>query len=218
VRLHRGGRLRGWLGHLLGGDAALGDRIWRRCLHGLGALVLVYYLLPPGFFVVLSNAAVLLLALGAVLLLEGLRWYGRLDLPTIRPFERDRVASFAYFAVALVAAVLLFPTPIAVAVVLGTALVDPLIGEMRLSERARRGLPAVPIAVYALLAFACFRGIGEWGWGFAAGAAVLAAALAIAVERLRARHLDDDLTMTIVPGAVLTVLLLAQPALTGLGR
>ncbi len=186
-------------------------------MHGLGAVVLVYFLVPAGFFVVLPNVAVLLLALGVVLFLEGLRRYGRIDLPTIRTFERDRVASFAYFAVALVAAVLLFPMPIAVAVVLGTAFVDPLIGEMRLSARARRGVPSVPIAVYAILALACFRAIGGWSWGFAAGAAVIASALAIAVESLRARHLDDDLTMTIVPGAVLTVLVLAMPALTGLG-
>ncbi|HEV2166748.1 MAG TPA: hypothetical protein VGS23_07245, partial [Thermoplasmata archaeon] len=185
MRLHREGRLRGWLGRRFGGDAELGERIWRRCLHVLGAGVLVYYIVPPGFFRVVPNPVALLLALLMVLLLDALRLRGHVELPTIRPFERSRLASFAYFAIGLVLAVLLFPEAIAVAVVLGTALVDPLIGELRLSESARRAYPSVPLLAYGAIAFGAFLGVGGWSWEASALAAGAAAALAVGVERLR---------------------------------
>jgi hypothetical protein len=218
VRLHREGRFRGWLGRRFGGDVALGERIWRRCLHLFAALVLLYYFVPPGYFRILPNPAVLLLALLVILVLELMRWKAGLELPTIRPFEVGRVASFAYFAVAVVAAVLFFPKPVAVAVVLGTALIDPLIGEMRLRREAMRAYPSAPIAAYALIGFVALRWVGNWSYPSAAVVAALAGVLAVGVERVRYRHLDDDLTMTLVPGVVLTVLVLVAPGVTALGR
>ncbi|MCI4357835.1 MAG: hypothetical protein L3J95_05695 [Thermoplasmata archaeon] len=217
VRLHREGRFRGWLGRRFGGDLSLGERIWRRCLHLFGALVLLYYLVPSGFFRVLPNPAVLLLALAVILLVELLRWKAGLELPTIRPFEVGRIASFAYFAVAVVAAVLFFPKPVAVAVVLGTALIDPLIGELRLIRSKPTAYPAAPLVAYALIAFLALRWVGNWTVLSAVLAAGLAALLAVGVERVRYRHLDDDLTMTLVPGIALTILLLVTPGAAVLG-
>ncbi|MCI4348707.1 MAG: hypothetical protein L3J93_00585 [Thermoplasmata archaeon] len=212
MQLHRGGRWRAWLGRQFGGETELGDRIWRRCLHLIGALVLVYYLLPTGFFVVLPNSRVLLLALFLVLLLEALRILGRIELPTIRPHEHERVASFAYYAVALVAAVLLFPEPIAIAVVLGTAIVDPVIGELRRLPKPRPAQPVLPLLVYSGLAFAALRGIGGWGVHPAILATGIAAVAAVGIESLRMRSLDDDLTMTLVPGVILTTIVWLVPS------
>ena len=218
MRLHRGGRLRGWLGRRLGGGPELGERAWRRVLHGTGSLVLLYFLVPANFFVVVPKYVVLLAALVAVLAVEGARWRALVELPTIRPHEAGRVASFAYFAVGLTAAVLLFPEAVAVAVVLGTALVDPLIGELRSSGRAARLYPSVPLVSYAALAAASFLVVGGWGWISSAVLAAFAAALAVGVERLRYAHLDDDLTMTIVPGVALAVLLaFGGYGVTGIG-
>ena len=199
------GRFRRRLAQLLGRPELEGDRLWRRLLHVAGAFVLVYDLLPRGFFVVLTNEEVLLLALAAVLLLEAVRLTRGLALPTLRPYEARRPASFAFYAVALVVAVLLFPEPIAVAVVLGTALVDPLVGELR-GRRPEGGVnPAVPLGVYFALAFGAFVAVGRWPLGDAAALAVLAAGLGVGAERLRYRWLDDDLTMTLVPACALWV-------------
>lgn len=217
MRLHRDGRFRSWLGHRLGGGPELGDRIWRRCLHGAGAAVLVYYLLPVDFFRIIPNWAVLLAALGVVLLLEALRWTAGVELPTIRPHERERIASFAYFALGLVAAVLLFPKAIAVAVVLGTALVDPMIGEIRHRPAAHRLYPSLPLAAYGVMGFAAFRWVGVWSFAAAVVGAIAAALIAVGVERVRAQHLDDDLTMTIVPGALLTIVVVVVPWTTAFG-
>jgi hypothetical protein len=217
VRLHRGGRWRAWLGARLGGDVELGDRAWRRCLHGTGALLLVYYLVPPGTFVVLTNPEALLIALAAALGLEASRWLFGLELPTLRAHENDRPASFAYFALALVLALLLFPRPVAVAVVLGAAFVDPLIGELRLRPSARAAYPVLPVLVYAGLAAVSFHWVGGFSLPATAALALAAGVIGVAAERPRLRYLDDDFTMVIVPGAILALLLFLVPGLAGVG-
>jgi hypothetical protein len=202
-RLHTGGRFRTWLGARLGGDFALGDRAWRRILHGLGAAVLVYFALPTDFFVIVPKVYVLIAALAAVLSLEGLRHAVGLDIPTIREYERERIGSFAVFAVAIVAVILIFPEPIAAAVILGAAIADPVAGELR-----RRPSPAgldiaLPFAVYAALAFVGLAVLGNWPPPESGVLALFAAALAIAVERPKVWWLDDDMVMTLVPAFAL---------------
>jgi hypothetical protein len=206
LRLHRGGQFRRWLASAFGRPEAEANEIWRRLIHGTGALVLVYYLLPPGFFVVVPNAAALLLALGAVVVLEGLRLGLGVELPTLRAYEAHRPASYVFYAVGLAAAVLLFPPPIAAAVVLGTAFVDPLAGELR--RRRGTGPPSlvVPWAVYTALATAALVYAGRWPWELALGLGGVGAGVAVAVERWRFRWLDDDLTMTVAPALVLYAL------------
>jgi dolichol kinase len=206
LRLHRSGRFRTWLGTRLGGDLELGDRVWRRVLHGLCAAVLVYYLLPDAFFIIAPKEVVLVAALLAVLVLELMRHFAGLELPTIRPYEQKRIASFAFFAIAIVLAVLLFPEPIAAAVVLGTALVDPLAGELRVAGVRRATLWAAPMVAYAGLAFVGLALVGRWPIPDALGLAVLAAPIAVAVERPKSAWVDDDLAMTFVPAIVLYVL------------
>jgi hypothetical protein len=203
LRLHGKGRFRAWLGRQFGGDAVLGDRIWRRVLHGLCAIVLLYYLIPENFFLLAPKWVVLLAALALVLCLEGLRHVAGLELPTICAYEQRRVASFAFFAIALVLAVLLFPIPVAAAVVLGTALVDPLAGELRVARVGPVAQWGVPIAAYFGLALAGLTLIGRWPTGLSIGIALIAAPIAIAVERPKGRWLDDDLLMTLVPAVVL---------------
>ncbi len=203
VKLHSEGRFRRWLGARLGGGFEAGDRAWRRILHAAGAAILVYYPLPNGFFLVLPKLDVLLAALAAILLLEVLRHAVALELPTIRPYESKRVGSYVFYAIALVGAVVLFPEPIGAAVVLGTAFVDPLAGELRLSATARGWYPAAPLAVYAGLAFLGLAVLGGWPALDAVPLAVLAAALGVAAERPKYGWFDDDLVMTFVPAVAL---------------
>jgi hypothetical protein len=202
-RLHRRGRFRRWLGARFGKDEVWGDRLWRRIVHTLGAAVLLYYAVPVDFFVIAPKAEVLLAVLVAVLVLEGLRHSVGLELPTIRPYEQHRIASFVFYAIALAGVVLLFPLPIAAAAVLGTALVDPIAGGLRESERWRRLYPAVPFAVYIVLAFAGLSGIGGWPALRSLPLALLAAVVGLAAEYPKIPWIDDDLAMTFAPALVL---------------
>jgi hypothetical protein len=205
LRLHRQGRFRRWLGAQFGHDEAWGDRALRRIVHTFGAAVLIYYMIPTDFFVIAPKEYVLLAALAVVLVLETLRHVASLELPTIRQLERRRVASFAFYAVALVGAILLAPLPIAAAVILGTAFVDPLAGSLRESDRYRRFYPALPFGTYAALAFVGLAGIGGWPELVCVPLALLAAAVGVAAEYPKMTWLDDDLLMTAAPAVVLYV-------------
>ena len=203
LRLHRGGKFRRWLGKRLGGDFERGDRIWRRTLHVVGAIALVYYALPTDFFVIAPKVYVLLAALAAVYVVEGLRHAAGLELPTIRPYEQGRVGSFAIFGTAIVVAILFFPLAIACAVVLGTAVADPVAGELRRDPRYRRVDAVAPFAVYSVLAFVGLAPLGGWPLLPSVGLALGAGAVAVAVERPKVWWVDDDLVMTLVPALAL---------------
>jgi hypothetical protein len=213
LKFHTGGRLRRWIGARLGGDFELGDRAYRRFLHCLGALVLLYFVLPRRLIGWFTTEELLLIGLGLVLLLELLRWTLGVELPTIRSYERARIASYTFYAVALVVAVLLFPLPVALVVVLGTAFVDPLIGEIRHSDRWRSTYPWFPGAVYVLLGASSLILATHWSPFAAVLAAGIAGVIALAVERPRIPQLDDDLAMTLVPGLVLVALIYFFPAI-----
>ncbi len=212
LKFHTGGRLRRWIGARLGGDFELGDRIYRRILHCLGALVLLYFVLPRRLAAWFTTEELLLIGLGLVLVLECLRWLAGVELPTIRPYEKARIASYTFYAVALVVAVLLFPLPVALVVVLGTAFVDPLVGELRASSRWRTSYPWVPGAVYVLLGAGALVGVTHWAPFAAVLAAGIAGVLALLVERTKIPQIDDDLAMTLVPGLVLVGLMYFAPA------
>lgn len=181
----------------------LGNRAWRRILHAGGALVLVYYVIPTNFFLIAPKADILLALLTAVILIEILRHAAGLELPTLRPYETHRVASFAFYATALTLAVLLFPLPIAAAVVLGTSIIDPVAGELRSQSSSRLLSVGIPLGGYALLAFVGLAAIGGWPASMSALLAVAAAALAIVCERPRYKWVDDDFVMTLVPALFL---------------
>jgi hypothetical protein len=205
VRLHRQGRFRRWLGARFGHDEVWGDRMLRRIVHTSGAAILLYYLFPTDFFLIAPKEYILLAALLAAFVIEALRHAADLELPTIRPFERRRVASYVFYAVALVGAILLAPLPIAAAVILGTALIDPLAGGLRESDRLRRLYPAVPYAGYALLAFVGLALLGGWPVALCVPLALFAAAVGLAAEYPKMTWLDDDLLMTAAPAVALYV-------------
>jgi hypothetical protein len=215
LRLHTGGKFRSWLGRRFGGDAELGDRVWRRILHGLGVLVLLYYILPARFFILLTTEEVLLVALLTILALEALRLFAGLEMPTIREYERRRMASYAFYAIALSVTVLVFPPVIGVVVVLGVAFVDPLIGELRRRPGLAWSHWLVPIVVYIGLATAALVLAFAWDPVAAFEIGVLLAVVAVAVERPRIQFLDDDIAMTLVPAVLFALILYVVPGLPG---
>ncbi|GEM_PF-398336 len=214
VRLHRGGRVRAWIG-ARAGDPSAGDRILRRLFHAAGALVLLVYLLPGDLFVVLPTRVVLVLALLAILALEAARLARGVELPMLRPWEVDarRPGSYVYFAVALVVAVLWLPPALGTAVVLGGAWADPLAGILRGRAAPRPVAFGLPALFYGALATASLALVGHWVLGAAIGAGLLAGAVGSLVEGPRWRWIDDDLLVVLVPAVLLAALVALWPGL-----
>lgn len=211
-RLHRDRAFRRWLGTRAGGDDTLGDRLLRRGFHLGAAIALAYYVLPADTFVFVTTEELLLLGLAVVLVLEALRLGGVLEIPTLRHYEAGRPASYAFYAVAIVVAILVFPEPIAVVVVLGTAVIDPLIGELRLVPRlARQWYPLGPLFAYAVLAVVGLALVGRWAIEPTLAGAVIGSVIAVAAERPKIGGVDDDLAMTLAPAAALVAVALVLP-------
>ncbi len=214
VRLHRGGRVRGWIG-ARAGDPSAGDRILRRLFHAAGALVLAVYLLPAEFFIILPTRVVLLVALGAILALEAARLARGIELPMLRPWEADarRPGSYVYFAVALVVAVLWLPAALGVAVVLGGSWADPLAGVLRDRSVGRWTAFVAVTLFYAGLAAGALYWVGHWSVLSAIGAGLAAGIAGTLVEGPKWKWIDDDLLIVLVPAVLLAALVAVWPGL-----
>jgi dolichol kinase len=174
-------------------------------MHALGAAVIVYYVIPTDFFIIAPKADILLTLLAIIFLLEALRHTVGLELPTVRPYEAHRIGSYVFYSLALVIAVLVFPEPIGAAVALGTAIVDPIVGELRQRHQPTSVTVGVPLVAYWLLAITGLAGVGHWPWAISAALAAVAAPIGVASERPKWPWLDDDLVMTVVPALFLYV-------------
>jgi hypothetical protein len=176
----------------------------RRCAHMSIALSPVYYLAPEELPVVeVPREALLLLFLSSVVLFEHFRLRRRISVVGLRPHECDSVASFVWAAAGITVALWLFPMWIAVAAVVGMALVDPLAGELRAAHASVSVSLLVPFVAYFAICAGLFLFSREFGAAAALVMSAVGAAVAVAAEAADVRFVDDDLLMIVVPGAVL---------------
>jgi dolichol kinase len=179
----------------------------RRTVHVLIAVTPLYYLLPDTLpYVDLHRSVVLLAGAAIVGTLETARLTFEFRLPGLRPYEERRVASYAWAAAGVLAALWLLPEDIASASIVGMAFTDPLIGELRSRGFGDWHSVSLPFAVCVLscasmyLLFA-YRGLSELVVLSAVGALA-----AVGVERWKNHVLDDDFLMIVVPGAIASAL------------
>lgn len=187
----------------------------RRFVHALVALAPIYYLLPDDLpYVGLRRWVLLVLLIAGIFAFEGLRLWKKFTVLGLRPHERDRLASHAWAAAGLVIVLWVVPEKdIASAAIVGWALVDPLMGEMRGRKMRSRSVVAVSAAAYFVLALALFalwnmRPIAEM-----AALCALGAAVAIPSEYLKVRFVDDDFMMSVAPAFAMLALSLAVASL-----
>ena len=180
----------------------------RRLVHCLVALAPLYYLLPvelPGVPVrrwhLLIAFFVLVMAFEALRLRRGVTFLG------LRPHERHSIASFAWAAAGITAALWLMPMEIATPVLIGMGLVDPMIGEMRRIGASPPFRVLLPLVVYAVICIVTLSLMVEGQAGAIIAISVLGAALAIGAERLRLPGgIDDDFLMIVVPGSMMSIM------------
>ncbi len=185
------------------------DVMVRRCAHLSVALAPVYYLIPEELPLTEAPREVLLFFfLSGVVLFDNFRLRRRIALTGLRPHECDSVASFVWAALGITIALWLFPMWIAIAVVVGMAVVDPLAGELRTARASPALSLSVPIAVYFGISAAALLLSGEFDTLVAIGLSAIGAILAVGAEAADIRCVDDDLLMIVVPGFALTALTL----------
>jgi len=176
----------------------------RRAVHVGLVFSLVYYLMPVDLPVLGLRRWVLLIGFIAVILgFEVYRLRKNMVFLGLRPHEKNQIASFAYAATGLVMVMWLFPHEIAAVSVIGLALIDPLLGELR-----RLRIPTVvkvllPMGGYWLIALSVlhFAGGREIWEELTMGAAAML--VAIPSEWFKIEYVDDDFLMLLTPAIVM---------------
>ena len=182
--------------HNNGMDPKLRARILRRGIHISSAGLLTYYLVPPDMWGLGPGRELLVLTfLIPILAFEAFRQTHRPEIDGMRENEKRRISAVAWGAIGMAVALVLFPQKYVVPCVLGMALIDPLIGELRTGlPRAYPVLPAVLYLGICLLT------------GLAIFPALLAMSVALAAEAPKIASVDDDFRMLVAPLVALVLL------------
>jgi dolichol kinase len=111
------------------------DAHWyRRAFHAFGASFLFYYMLPDENWINLLKFWVPPLIVVFAIILEILRLKGRVSSDHflgLRMYEKNRIGSYVFFAVAILILLRFFPQQIAIPCILCACLADPIMGEVR---------------------------------------------------------------------------------------
>ncbi len=178
----------------------------RRLTHVLIALAPLYYSVPVDLpYVGLRRWVLLVAFFAAVSAFEAVRLWKGITFLGLRPHERNQIASFAWAAAGITLVLWLFPHEVATAALIGMAIVDPLIGELRDSIDTRIAVPASS-CVYFVLCISVMLLSSEISFLFAGALASVGTAVAIASENLKTKYVDDDFMMAVLPAVAMTAL------------
>jgi hypothetical protein len=137
-----------------------------------------------------------------VFLFEKLRIRMRLVLFAQRFHEATHISAFGWTMLSL--GIILFFLPSAtfsIPIVATCAIVDPLLGEMRLQNMKKELIISIGVVVALLIWFLC-----AWIYHFPAWISVIIAPITVAVEWPSLKWIDDNALMLLVPFFIILVL------------
>ena len=185
---------------------------YRRVFHAFGASFVFYYMLPNVDWVNLLKFWVPPVIVIIAITLEILRLKGKISSDHffgLRMYEKDRIGSYVFFAVAILILLRFFPQQIAIPCILCACLADPIMGEIRNRFGMRHA--------YILGFFICmFFFIITW---YKADirlillVSVIGAFGAIVGETKKFWWIDDDFMIQIVPAILLLIIWISAPYL-----
>lgn len=179
----------------------------RRIVHMLLALAPIYYLIPVELTPFGVRRWVLLVAfIGAIIAFEIVRLARGITFFGLRPHEKDQIASFVWAAAGIVLTLWLFPQEIASAAIIGMALVDPLMGEMRRSGAKDLMTISASALAYFAISFSVLFVVGAFEIIGCVALASIGALLAIPSEWFEVPFVDDDFLMPVIPALGMTAL------------
>lgn len=166
------------------------------------------------------TAALIALALAVALLLEAGRLKGKIRLPEVRDHEEEKVAGYIYYILGSLLVVILFPPMVAVTSMLFLSLGDTvsgLVGSVLINSNVRGNNEpwrVKPAPIVVAMFSACLL-IGYISSGvtrltlpvYLAGAVGATVADTVAIV-IRGRGLDDNLTIPLFSGALMSAAML----------
>ena len=181
------------------------DAHWyRRVFHAFGASFVFYYMLPNVDWINLLKLWVPPVLVVFAVLLEILRLKGKIGTDHffgLRVYEKNRVGSYVFFAVAILILLRFFPQQIAIPCILCACLADPIMGELR----HRFGMNYVYIFGFLLCMLFFMVAWYKADVKLMLLASIAGAFGAVAGETKKFWWLDDDFTIQMLPAVLLII-------------
>jgi hypothetical protein len=187
------------------------DAHWyRRVFHAFGASFLFYYMLPNEDWINLLKFWVPPAIVVFALILEIFRLKGIISSEHffgLRFYEKNRIGSYVFFAVAILILLRFFPQQIAIPCILCACIADPVMGEIRLNLNMKY------VYIFGFLICMLFFMIA---WYKASlylmiFASIIGAFGAVIGETKKIWWLDDDFMIQMIPAILLLILWIALP-------
>jgi len=167
----------------------------RRIVHISAPVFLVYYYLPSPLWEGGPPRQVALLGvLALVMAFELSRLVLGFKVPGMREYEKDQVSAGAWAGIALTVAFLFFPIEYAAPVIVGMAVVDPVISKLRRT----RWYPWAPYVLHLVIMVAVLALFLPLDPRLVLVAAITSA-LALGAEGIKTSYVDDDFLMIVIP-------------------
>jgi hypothetical protein len=175
----------------------------RKAVHISAPLFLVYYVFPtplwPGG---ISRESGLLLALALAMAFELARLVLGFRVLGMREYEAEQMSAGAWSAIALTFALLFFPLEMSAPVIVGMALLDPIIGILRKTK----WYPWLPYALHVAIMVVVLSFFLQLDLRILL-ISLATSAMAVAAEGIKTRYVDDDFLMIALPLIGLAILL-----------
>lgn len=176
--------------------------IFRRILHSMAWIYLIFYLFPSHLFGIHRKILLLIIVL-IILSFEALRIYFGFHVFGMRSYEKRQIAAYAWATMAAAVGLLFFPMHFTVLCLLGMGIVDPLIGE--LEKYKPKYCPYIPLLVWVILGVIILTILTDYGLLFVILLSGVGSVVAVGVEK-PTLIIDDDFLMVVVPLVILRVI------------
>lgn len=187
------------------------DAHWyRRVFHAFGASLLFYYILPNEDWINVLKFWIPPIIVLIIISIEILRIKGKISSDHffgLRFYEKKRVGSYVFFAVAILLLLRFFPQHIAIPCILCASVGDPLIGEIR----HRYGKQYMYLIGFLICMVFFIISWYKEDPGIMIIVAVVGGIGAIIGETKKFWWLDDDFMIQIMPALLVGIIWLALP-------
>ncbi|MFO7990679.1 MAG: hypothetical protein R6U61_00100 [Thermoplasmata archaeon] len=184
------------------------QHLFRRLIHSMAWIFLLYYLVPEklaGY----SRPSLFLVVVLIILGFESLRLYMGWNVFGMRDYESKQIAAYAWATMAAAIALLLFPMHLAVICLFGMGIVDPIIGEIRYHEL--NIYPWVPLFVWFVISVIGYLLLTSMSLPILIAFSAVGAVVAVTAEKPTI-IIDDDFLMVVAPLITLGIMELVLDA------
>jgi len=175
----------------------------RRLVHTCIPVALVYYAAPADTWIGIDKTIILLGLLLFLTIFELVRLSYQIRIFGFRDYEMDTIGAYLWVGIGLTLAFLFFDFIFVVPAVLGMAWVDPLNAVLR--SRGSKLYPWAPFLCYVTIALLALTYLSDFAIQKTALISVMGAISAIAAEHWKAKLIDDDFLMLVVPLVIMTM-------------